>query len=722
MAKKPLCVAFLWHMHQPDYGDDQTGEIYLPWTRFHALKDYYDMGALVSQTPGLHVTINMAPSLIDQLCSYGDGKARETYAALALRDAAELEEREKLFLLQGFFQLPWKQMILPYPRYRDLLERRGAPNSRGEYANALKRYSTQDFRDLQVWFNLSWCGNELRRNPAVAQLFSKGKNFTEEEKRQLLDIEIKFVGEVLPLYRRLIHDNGVELSVSPYYHPILPLLCENRSAREVLPDLPLPATPFAFPSDAAEQIRRAQQRFSGVFACPPAGMWPSEGAVSDAAAEAAQSSGLRWLASDEGVLYNSLAKSGHPRVPMSATDKYRAYQWRDTRLCLFFRDHQLSDLIGFTYAQWKAEDAVNDLLARLRSIHTAVPDDGRHYIVPIILDGENAWEHYPNNGTDFLTSLYRRLTESDKLRTVTFSEFLDLEGHRGQLKTLAAGSWIYSNLSTWIGHPEKNRAWDILASARQALDSCQREGMDLQQLEAAFHEVMIAEGSDWFWWFGDDHETQNAAEFDTLFRTHVKNVYRLLGKQYPLNLDVSIKRTDARALYRTPLHTISPTIDGKVTDYFEWLSAGFATPLGGESMHRTVRYLEKIFFGYDTGHFYLRIDFTAAARKKLPPRLAVELVFVSPQSRRLSLIYDEQGRWQLAAWDCPVPGLAARFAGGRIIESAIPLEALGVKGPEEVRFFIDITQNVHQIERFPTNGFLSVPVDPWTLDQEEWIV
>jgi len=722
MGKRPLCVAFLWHMHQPEYGDEQTGETYLPWTRFHAVKDYYDMGALVAATPTLHVTINVVPSLLDQLISYSQGQARGTYAALTLCSADELNEREKLFLLRGFFQLPWKQMILPYPRYRSLLELRGAPDDRGEYTGGLKRFSAQDFRDLQVWFNLAWCGNELRREPAIAALLRKEKNFSEEEKKRLMDIQTGFMGKVLPLYRRLAEDHGIELSVSPYYHPILPLLCDSRAARDTLPDIPLPESTFMFPADAAEQIRRAQQRFTEIFFRRPEGMWPPEGAISEAAAAAARSAGLRWMASDETVLHNSLIKSGRSAAPLIAAEKYCAYQWGDEGPCFFFRDHELSDLIGFTYSAWRAEQAVGDFLARLYAIHYALPDDGRHYVVPVILDGENAWEHYPNNGSDFLSLLYRRLTEIAEFRTVTFSEFLKLERYRRNLSAIAAGSWIYGSLSTWIGHSEKNRAWEALTGARQTLQACQLEGMDSHRIESAFREMMIAEGSDWFWWFGDDHQTQNAAEFDSLFRAHLRNVYRLLGKPSPVGLDTPIKRVEVRTSARLPLGTIAPVLDGKVTNYFEWLSAGFATPLGGESMHRTHRLLDKIFFGYNTEHFFVRIDLTAAARKKLLPGTAVELAFISPQSCRLIAAYDKQQGWRLTDFKCAVPDQSAGFAGAKVLEASVPLPALGITGPDEVRFFIAITQDGRELERFPANGLLTVPVSPWTLDQQEWMV
>jgi alpha-amylase/alpha-mannosidase (GH57 family) len=719
MAKQPLCVAILWHMHQPDYGNEETGEVYLPWTRFHAVKDYYDMGALVEECPGLHLTINVVPSLIDQLQAYAQGAARETYAALTLRNARDLDERERLFLLRSFFQLPWKQMILPYPRYKELLDRRGTPDDRGEYRPALKRYTIQDYRDLQMWFNLSWCGNELRREASVAEMIRRGRDFSEADKTGLLELQAEFIGRILPLYRKLREERGVEISVSPYYHPILPLLCDTRSAREATPDLSLPAGSFSFPGDAREHILRAQKCFQEIFGAAPRGMWPSEGAISNAACELAHDMGLRWLASDEGVLLNSLRKSG--QAGGAPTLEQRCSAWQSPGgPALFFRDHALSDLIGFTYGRWNAEDAVTDFMQRLRGIHEALPDDGRRYVVPVILDGENAWEHYPRNGADFLGLLYHRLTEAGFLRTVTFSEFLELEPRLEPVRTVVAGSWIYSCLATWIGHAEKNAAWDALSAARKTFTLHEQNIADARQRERAFQELMIAEGSDWFWWYGDDHQTENAVEFDSLFRSHLKNFYRLAGQPYPIGLDVPIKKADIRTQHRSPVHTISPRIDGIVTDYFEWLAAGFATPSGGGAMHRVVRHLEKIYFGYDASQFYVRLDFTGGL-KKLPPEVSVQISILSPAECRLT-IDRSGGAWGCGAFAAPVPDQTPSAAGGKILEIGIPLRALELKEPDEIRFFVTLLENNREVERFPSIGYLVVPVDPFGLDPQEWVV
>jgi alpha-amylase/alpha-mannosidase (GH57 family) len=721
MAKKPLCVAILWHMHQPDYGNRQTGDVYLPWTRFHAAKDYYDMGVLIEETPGLRVTINVVPSLLDQLAAYAAGSVHDTYAALTLKNASDLGEHDKSFLLRGFFQLPHHQMLLPYPRYAELLERRGLADDRGQYPAGLKRYTAPDYRDLQVWFNLAWCGPELRRHPEITALLKKGRRFSEEDKRRLLEAQRSLAGRVVPLYRHLTEVCGIEVSVSPYYHPILPLLCDVRSAREALPAIKLPEHSFSFPEDARRQVIEARGRYAELFGNPPRGLWPSEGSISDAVVSLARETGFRWLASDEVVLTNSLRKAGAILDNLPPERKFCAYQWQDDGPALFFRDHGLSDLIGFTYSRWKGEEAAADFANRLRQIHSCLPDDGRYYVVPVVLDGENAWEHFPDSGLVFLRTLYSLLTNSVDLQTVTFSDFLDLQPPTESLGTILTGSWIYGNLATWVGHPEKNRAWNHLAAARKFLAGYLDEHPDSGPAGEAAREMMIAEGSDWFWWYGDDHQSQNAAEFDALFRTHVKNVYRCVGHSYPLDLDLPIKSAAPEIKSRQPVHTITPCIDGAVTDYFEWLSAGFATPGGGESMHRISQHIDKVYFGFDRFNFYLRIDFSRPGRAPLPPRCSLQIQFLLPQRGLLTLERDEGKAWKCVAAD-GADVLQAEVGAGKILELAIPLAALGILQAQEAQLFISVLEAGRELERFPSIGFLRVQVNPWELDNQEWMV
>jgi alpha-amylase/alpha-mannosidase (GH57 family) len=723
MLKKPLCVAFLWHMHQPEYRKIQTGETCLPWTRFHAIKDYFDMAALAERAGNVHLTINLVPSLIDQLEAYRTDTAKEVQALLTLRDPSILSQHEKMFLLRTFFQLSPAHMLLPYPRYKELLDRRGSADQNGDFSTGLNLYSFQDYRDLQFWYNLTWCGPELRKDPEIAGFFEKGRGFTEEDKKRLLEIQNAFIGRILPYYRELAHSGAIEFSISPYYHPILPLLCDLRVAKEALPSVELPSEPFSYPQDAREQVERATKAYEQVFGRSAQGMWPSEGAISDAALNLAGEAGIRWLASDESVLWNSLHRNGIGGS-LSPERKYRAYLWEGAGSgpCVFFRDHALSDLFGFSYYCWNEKDAVADFCGRLRRIHQSLPDDGRHYIVPVILDGENAWEHYPDNGSRFLSHLYDTLAKSTDLRTVTFSEFLDLESHREPLSSLVSGSWIYGNLATWIGHPEKNRAWQLMAPVRRLLSAAQLRTPNAPELRAAFNEMMIAEGSDWFWWFGDDHQTENAAEFDALFRGHLKSVYRLLGEVPPVTLDEPIKKTQPRVMYRQPIHTMTAQLDGQVTDYFEWISAGYGIAGGGDSMHRTDRLLEKVFFGFDLKYFYLRIDLVPGKISDFPAEGSVQVQFVSPVKCNLDLRFSQDHGWSLAQVSWPASNKAPVFAANRILELGLPLEALGVQKPEDVTFFVLVLENNRELERFPSSGFLTVPTDPWGLDQQEWIV
>jgi hypothetical protein len=447
-------------------------------------------------------------------------------------------------------------------------------------------------------------------------------------------------------------------------------------------------------------------------------MWPSEGAVSDAAAGLAREAGFSWLASDDGLLGHSLGKAGDGFGPVPAARKFSAYRLGSAGPAFFFRDHGLSDLIGFTYARWRPEDAAADFLNRLSEIQAALPDDGRHRVVPVILDGENAWEHYPDNGIGFLGGLYRGLVESPHLRPVTFSEYLALEAHREPLATLAAGSWIGGNLTTWIGHPEKNRAWELLAAARAFL-AARLGGAPDPAVEPAAREMLIAEGSDWFWWYGDDHASENAAEFDALFRSHVKNVYRLAGGVEPPELDLPIKRLAAHTPFRTPVRTLSPRIDGRVTDYFEWLAAGHALASRGGSMHRSERVLEAVYFGYDRRRLYLRLD-AAAGPGGFPAGSSVRVRIVGPRQLDLRLEPGPDGPWR-ARWEGAALA-APEFAGDRILELAIPLDDLGLAGPGELRFFVTVEAGERELERFPASDVLVVPVDPGGLDPSEWVV
>ncbi len=403
-GQETLYVAFLWHMHQPFYKDLVTGEYVLPWVRLHAIKDYYDMVAMLDKFPGLKQNFNLVPSLLLQIEDYVYGKVSDNALLLSKKPAAELTEEERVKILREFFMANWDTMIRPYPRYQELLIKRGRFVPLPEIVRVAKKFSVQEMLDLQVWFNLAWCGNACRQpNLLPAELIKKDRNFTEEDKMNLLAQQQELMSRIIPKYKEVSDRDQIELSTTPFYHPILPLLCDNNIARVASPDIFLPERKFSHPENAEAQVELAVRYHQERFGKSPEGMWPSEGSVSEDIVPIIARHGIKWIATDEGILRRSLEGQR-----ASSAELYRPYSFeKDGQfLNLVFRNRHLSDLIGFTYSRWKGEEAAQDLIRHLHHIRLALPEGGGPYLVSIILDGENAWEYYPHNGRDFLNSLY----------------------------------------------------------------------------------------------------------------------------------------------------------------------------------------------------------------------------------------------------------------------------------------------------------------------------
>jgi alpha-amylase/alpha-mannosidase (GH57 family) len=697
----PLKVAVLWHQHQPLYRSTRTGRYALPWVRLHGLKDYYDMAALAGEHPGLKLTFNLVPSLLDQLDDYVAGRADDPALELARRPADDLTEDERLAMLDLFFSVPYRTLIGPFPRYSALFHKRGGRGPDGEYRDALPHFKPHDLRDLQVWFHLAWSGETLKRRPEVRELLRKGDGFTEAEKQALLDLQAAFLAEIVPMHARLRDEGMAELSTSPYYHPILPLLCDLESAREAIHHLPLPAVPFRRPGDARFHVREALDAMQRRFGQRPAGMWPSEGSLSEEVLRLLGECGVSWAATDEGILRNSVnAAGGYFRHEMIYAP-HRSAAAEAGSPVIFFRDQTLSDLIGFTYATWPAAQAAEDFLGRLRGIAHRAPGG----VVSVILDGENAWEHYPRNAVDFLGALYRGLVSDPALRPVTMSEAAR-EVPAGTISRLRAGSWIGSSFTTWIGHHEKNRAWTLLAAARQEAD--RRFGSDLPsrdepQARRAWQALAAAEGSDWFWWFGDDHSSEQDAIFDAAFRDQLRAVYEAAGSPVPAELDEPIKRGQPR-VWSEPTGHLRPTIDGAVSDYFEWLAAGECDASYGQgSMHQASGLVRRILYGCDAGALYVRVDPDRGTVADLLSRLPdCELVL------RVSAPAAAQAVFSLAGGNVRQTGEAsARFAAGRILEVRMPLPPAG---PDEAaEFHLSLMTGGRLVQRLPRDGAIRVP-------------
>ncbi len=604
MAAGPLRVFFLWHFHQPWYADFAGGPTHLPWVRLHALKDYADLPAILSEEPRVPHACNLVPSLLDQIELLAHGGS-DQFLDVARTPAAEWDGPTVAFALSNFFSAH-QRMIGALPRYAELKRRLEERPGDAAVTAVRRTFSREDLRDLVVLFHLAWCGQTLQKNRLVQRLKKRGHGFSEQEKNALLDLQREFLSGVIPAWKKALATGTIELTTSPYHHPILPLLVDSAAGREATPDMPLPPRRFGRPEDARDQLEMGLAAFERHFGFRPGGMWPPEGAVSEKAVVLMAEAGVRWVASDEEVLLRSLL---HPEKRFGEGDKARTvfHPYRLERgpsPVLFFRDRILSDRIGFSYATWSPDQAAADFLSRLHAIRAAAPEED--LVVPVILDGENAWETYPENGVPFLRALARTLA-SNGVAVVRPSDLLATVKPR-PLQRLVAGSWVDGNLWTWIGAPAKNRAWELLAAAREEMAPEIATAPPLAPLEilrggappaaVAKAALFAAEASDWFWWFGDDHTSAHDAIFDALFRGHLATARRALGRPVPPELERPVeRRVSALAVLSTS--PLCPRIDGLTPDFFEWLGAGrhIARPKG--TMERGVGPIREILFGGD---------------------------------------------------------------------------------------------------------------------------
>jgi alpha-amylase/alpha-mannosidase (GH57 family) len=537
---KPLYVAFLWHMHQPMYKDTVTSMYLLPWVRLHGIKDYYDMVAILESYPKIHQTFNLVPSLMIQIEEYVNHEAIDKHLFYTLIPAEKLTRGQKLFLLQEFFSANWDNMIKVFPRYRELLEKRGITAAFDGLIHAIDKFDTQDFLDLQVWFNIAWFDPYFQgKDELLVNLIKKQKNFTEEDKHAIIAKQREVLSKIIPEYKKMQDKGQIEVAVGPYYHPILPLLCNTDIAKESVQDISLPEYRLIAPEDAQAQIEKAICCYQDYFGMPPKGMWPSEGGVCNEIIPIIADAGITWLATDEWILYNTIGIKEH--VPYILYKPYKV-EINGRRISIVFRDRELSDMIGFNYWKWNTYDAVSDFITRLHHIKDILPAK-RNHIICIAMDGENAWEYYSKDGWEFLEYLYTCLSKDDRIRTVTISEYLEENPAQEILTELYPGSWINSNFNIWIGDTEENKAWEYLYETREVLINFEKTNGRNDKTMKAWEYIYIAEGSDWFWWYGDEHYTPTSDIFDELFRKYLIEVYKILELDVPAKLKLPIKTT-----------------------------------------------------------------------------------------------------------------------------------------------------------------------------------
>ncbi len=550
--EQAIDLVLVWHFHQPDYRDRTTGEFRLPWTYLHAIKDYSDMAWHLEQHRDVRAVVNFVPVLLDQLEDYADqfagGSLRDPLLRLLARaDDELLGETERNVILERCFHANHRHMVEPFPAYRrlrDLFEAASGPD--GE---TFRYLSDRYFLDVLTWYHLVWTGETVRRESALARrLMSQGQGFGHADRAALLALIGAIVRDIVPRYRRLAERGQIELSTTPHHHPLAPLLIDFASARESEPQAVLPEAPV-YPGGEARvdgHVDSALETHARRFGARPHGIWPAEGAVSERLLRLLAARGIEWAASGERVLANSLAR-GDKASSSRKESLYRAWRLPSPAggIACFFRDDRLSDLIGFEYKSWKGPDAAANFIGELTAIAAEVEPDARP-VVSVILDGENAWEWYPYNGFYFLDALYTGLAKSSQIRTTTFHDWLAAERASsatriGELGSLTAGSWVYGTFSTWIGSPEKNRAWDLLANAKRSFDAVMASGrLDEARKSRAFAQLAICEASDWFWWLGDYNPAESVASFDRLFRENLGRLYASLELPEPSELSVPI--------------------------------------------------------------------------------------------------------------------------------------------------------------------------------------
>ena len=607
-------VVVFWHQHQPYYKDLVTGRYRLPWTRLHALKDYYGMVKLLDEFPTVHQTVNLVPSLITQVQDYVSGEAQDPFLQVAARPAKELTQEERRFALQYLFQAHPINVIGRYPRYRELLERFHSAGDSPERAE--KQFQPQDFTDLQVLSQIAWFDEFFLAEKDIAALVRKARNFSLEDQEFVINTERALLGRVIPAHADAARKGLIEISTSPFYHPILPLLCDTHAGAQSSPGLPLPQVRFRHPEDAREQLQRGLDFHEKVFGIRPAGVWPSEGSVSEEALAIAHRLGVQWMATDEGVLGRTLgvhfSRDGQGRLsPDLAQRLYTIYRYEngETRMNMIFRDHTLSDLIGFVYSGMPAQDAANNLMQKIRESAQPLLEQGQDALIPIILDGENAWEYYPQSGREFLRRFYDGLAKDPGIEAVTISEAIARQHTFGQLNALVPGSWINANFNVWIGAPEDNKAWDYLSRARDFYAEKAPTATETQRA-LAFEEILIAEGSDWNWWYGPEHHSANDRDFDELYRKHLSNVYQALGGTPPDYLAQPIAGVEARPAFTSQSAYIHPRVTGDLVRYFEWLGAArYTADRRSGSMHGKQFLLDSVYAGIDEQSVYGRLDF-----------------------------------------------------------------------------------------------------------------
>lgn len=740
---KKLSIAFYWHMHQPVYQLNSESDYLMPWVRLHGVKDYLDMVLILNNFKELKLNFNLVPALLDALIDYGEKNYHDIHSRLTISDVSEFTNDDKEFILNNFFDANYASMIYHHEPYSKLYQKRCSSEN-----SSINDFSNQEYADIMAWFNLSWIDPTYKYMfPELQKILDKESNYTLEDRLEIIEIHRKIIRMIIPAYKEFLEKGRIEITTSPYYHPILPILLDAKAAQENLSVVDSTLVDLGMEEDAKLQTKYALDRIEELFGKRPKGVWPSEQSMSAEELELFKELGIQWTIADEGILTNSINFEfvrdfkGYLEDPYHLMKSYK-YKTKSSNIQIIFRDSVIPNLISFEYPNHEPKTAAADLYDRIKVIQNKLqssPD--KCHLVTIAMDGENCWENYPEDGQEFLNSIYSLIEEDESLETVLISEYLDKEKYHKKLETIYPGSWINKNFQLWIAEPVKNLAWIYLKQVKKDLNNFIKNDPENKNIELAHRELLIAQGSDWFWWYGEPNDSGQDHIFDYLFREHLKNVYRYLGLKIPNHLESPLVSIFAKPS-RYPQKTISPKIDGLEFEDEEWLNAGCINMPDGPVMQED-KVFERICYGSDETNLYLRfylnnffkennpangvlsqmyVYMRNADKKQIesPIRLINKTENIFPVMRekfhhelRLSMIDDklypvqlikaiQGGLWVIQA----EKGIKTAFE--KVIDISIPFDCLEVSRGDKLEFFF-ANANFGIKESFiPQDGLLNI--------------
>lgn len=664
-------VAFLWHFHQPPYFISEK-ESLLPFVFLHSIRDYIDFPFILKDYEKVHMNFNFTPVLMEQIIN----SRTDPFLKVALKDVSDLTQEEKYFLLKNFFSNSWENGIKPLHRYYELLIKRGMEPTKEKLKEKVKIFKEQDFLDLQVLFYLSWCGEALRKEKIVSELLSKGSNFTEEEKRNLLDFLIENLKLALNSYKEIYKEEIIGLTTSPYFHPILPILCSSEEVARDHPELSVYPYPQS-PKEVNFHIEEGIKLFESIFGDKPLGMWPSEGSVSNSLLNYIKT---KILFSDSMVMNRSCCESYDILRPF--------YHKNHPENFIFFRDTYLSNRFGFAYGGMQEDRAIEEFYSYVKNVGR---EDG---VIWVILDGENPWGGYQNFGRSFLRKLFQR-AEKEKVEFLTLKEVINLNLKPQKIEYLFSGSWVDASFYIWTSDPIKNRAWEMVHSIRDQISGL--------KCEESLYYFYASQASDWFWWYGKPNYSPYEPEFDFLFRHYLKKSLEKAGLTAPLSFEKPLTE-EVQIFSKKPIFTINPIINGREDSFFEWANAVKVSVKTGDAMYLAEGLFEDIYFGFNLENLFLRLDPNPAFLEEIKKgniflnlNLPKEKSFkIYPSNKEIEIIFD------------------------KIVEIKIPFNFLGINQREEVAFFLSFENE--KMERLPRSGLLYFTVPHSTYEEEMWSV